>query len=54
MELVLLSPEKGWGVISSPGSVGASLLLAKASTVEQKKSNWKSIWRASISIFTYG
>lgn len=35
-EDTLLSPEKRWVVISPPGSVGASLLLAKASTEEQK------------------
>lgn len=36
-EDTLLSPEKRWVVISPPGSSGASLLLAKASTEEQKK-----------------
>ena len=35
-EDTLLSPEKRWVVISPPGSSGASLLLAKASTEEQK------------------
>ena len=35
-EDTILSPEKRWVVISPPGSIGASLLLAKASTEEQK------------------
>lgn len=35
-EDTILSPEKRWVVVSPPGSVGAALLLAKASTEEQK------------------
>ncbi|MBK9636907.1 MAG: VOC family protein [Bacteroidetes bacterium] len=35
-EDTFLSPEKRWVVVSPPGSMGASLLLAKASTEEQK------------------
>ena len=35
-EDTILSHEKRWVVISPPGSIGASLLLAKASTEEQK------------------
>lgn len=35
-EDTILSPEKRWVIISPSGSVGAGLLLAKASTEEQK------------------
>jgi predicted enzyme related to lactoylglutathione lyase len=36
-EDTVLSPDKRWVVVAPPGSDGAALLLAKASTEEQKK-----------------
>ena len=35
VEDLVLTPEKRWLVVASPGSLGARLLLAKASTPEQ-------------------
>jgi catechol 2,3-dioxygenase-like lactoylglutathione lyase family enzyme len=36
-EDTILSQEKRWVIVAPPGSTGAALLLAKASTEDQKK-----------------
>ena len=39
---------KRWIVVSPPGSVGTTLLLAKAATAEQEAFVWESVRRQSV------
>ena len=53
VEDTVLSETKRWVIVAPPGSTGCKLLLAKASTEEQRARDWQPNRRTRISISSY-